>query len=50
MDLRSEEPSMMDRMAILLQSAVDRAVDAEHAGATSRVSARVKEIGSRPGG
>ncbi len=53
-DLRSEDPGMMDRMAVLLQSAVDRAVDAENAGTASRmnarVSARVKEIGSRPGG
>ncbi len=49
-DLRSEDPSMMDRMAVLLQSAVDRAVDAENAGTNSKVSARVKEIGSRPGG
>jgi di/tripeptidase len=41
---------MMDRMAVLLQSAVDRAVEAENAGTTGRVSAKVKEIGSRPGG
>jgi tripeptide aminopeptidase len=49
-DLRSEDPSMMDRMAVLLQSAVDRAVETENGSATSRVSAKVKEIGSRPGG
>lgn len=49
-DLRSEDPSMMDRMAVLLQSAVDRALEAENNGATGRVSAKVKEIGNRPGG
>ncbi len=49
-DLRSEDPTMMDRMAVQLQSAVDRALEAENAGTTSRVSAKVKEIGSRPGG
>lgn len=49
-DLRSEDPSMMDRMVVLLQSAVDRAIDAENAGASGRVTAKVKEIGFRPGG
>ena len=49
-DLRSEDPSMMDRMAVLLQSAVDRALETENNGATGRVSAKVKEIGNRPGG
>jgi acetylornithine deacetylase/succinyl-diaminopimelate desuccinylase-like protein len=49
-DLRSEDPSMMDRMAVQLQSAVDRALDAENAGTNSRVNAKVKEIGFRPGG
>jgi di/tripeptidase len=53
-DLRSEDPGMMDRMAVLLQSAVDRGVEAENASlpnrTAGRVSARVKEIGFRPGG
>lgn len=49
-DLRSEDPAMIDRMVVLLQSAVDRAVEAENAATASRVSARVKEIGARPGG
>ncbi len=49
-DLRSEDPSMMDRMAVLLQSAVDRAIESENNGATGRVNAKVKEIGNRPGG
>jgi acetylornithine deacetylase/succinyl-diaminopimelate desuccinylase-like protein len=50
LDLRSEDPSMIDRMAVLLQSAVERAVEEENSRSTSRVQARVKEIGSRPGG
>src|SRR5690606_31729752 len=49
-DLRSEDPKMIERMTVLLQSAVDRAIESENAGTSSRVSARVKEIGFRPGG
>ncbi|MEI9813569.1 MAG: M20/M25/M40 family metallo-hydrolase [Acidobacteriota bacterium] len=49
-DLRSEDPAVIGRMVVLLQSAVDRAVEAENAGALGRVNAKVKEIGSRPGG
>lgn len=49
-DLRSEDPAMIDRMAVILQSAVERAVEAENAQTVSRVTARVREIGSRPGG
>jgi di/tripeptidase len=49
-DLRSEDSAMIGRMVVLLQSAVERAVEAENASALSRVAAKVKEIGSRPGG
>lgn len=49
-DLRSEDPAMIDRMAVLLQSSVERAVEAENASTLGRVRATVKEIGSRPGG
>lgn len=49
-DLRSEDPAMIGRMVVLLQSAVERAIEAENASASSRVAAKVKEIGSRPGG
>ena len=49
-DLRSEDAATIDRMVVLLQSAVERAVEAENASASSRVVAKVKEIGSRPGG
>lgn len=50
-DLRSESPERIDRMAALLGSAVERAIEIENARASGgRVSGRVKEIGSRPGG
>jgi di/tripeptidase len=50
LDLRSEDPTVIDRMAVLLQSAVERALEEENSRATGRVQARVKEIGYRPGG
>jgi tripeptide aminopeptidase len=50
-DLRSESPERIDRMAALLTSTVERAIDIENARASGgRVSGKVKEIGSRPGG
>jgi di/tripeptidase len=50
-DLRSEDPARIDRMAALLNQCVGRAVETENARTTGgRVAARVKEIGSRPGG
>lgn len=50
-DLRSENAETIDHMAALLGSVVDRAVEAENARRTAgKVVARVKEIGSRPGG
>ena len=50
-DLRSESLERIEKMAALLTQAVDQAVDAENArGSGPRVSARVKDIGSRPSG
>jgi len=50
-DLRSESLECIDRLAALLTSAVDQAVDTENARSSGpRVSARIKEIGSRPSG
>jgi acetylornithine deacetylase/succinyl-diaminopimelate desuccinylase-like protein len=50
-DLRSESAERIDKMAALLASSVERAVDAENSrSAGGRVAGRVKEIGSRPGG
>jgi tripeptide aminopeptidase len=55
-DLRSESPRRMDDLAALLESSMQRTLEEENARASaSRVAgkmlvARMKEIGSRPGG
>lgn len=50
-DLRSESPRRMDELATLLESAMERTLEEENARASGgRLSARLKEIGSRPGG
>jgi tripeptide aminopeptidase len=55
-DLRSERQDRMDLLARLLAATVEKAVAWENSrstaerGAGGRVAARVKEIGSRPGG
>jgi len=50
-DLRSESAERIERMAALLTSTLDRALEIENArSAGGRVTGRVKEIGSRPGG
>jgi len=50
-DLRSEKPGKIDEMASLLAVLVAQAADTENSRATGgRVIARLKEIGSRPGG
>jgi acetylornithine deacetylase/succinyl-diaminopimelate desuccinylase-like protein len=50
-DLRSEKPEKIDEMASLLGACVAQAAEIENNRATGgRVTARLKEIGSRPGG
>jgi tripeptide aminopeptidase len=49
-DLRSESAARIDEMAALLTAAVDEAIAVENSRGTGRVAAKVKEIGSRPGG
>jgi len=60
-DLRSEDADLIDRMSNLLSSVVERAVEIENSrcsgylssgvnGSSLRCTARMKEIGSRPGG
>lgn len=50
-DLRSEDPARIDRMAGLLAQCVERAAERENSRSTAgRITARLKEIGSRPGG
>ena len=50
-DIRSESPAKLDEIAALLTSTVERALEAENDRATGgKVTAKIKEIGSRPGG
>jgi acetylornithine deacetylase/succinyl-diaminopimelate desuccinylase-like protein len=49
-DIRSESPASIDEMAQLLTACVERALQVENERATSRLSARLREIGSRPSG
>ena len=50
-DIRSESTARIDELVDLLTAAVDRSLQAENERSTgTRISARVKEIGSRPGG
>jgi tripeptide aminopeptidase len=50
-DIRSENPAKLDEIAALLTSAVEQAMEAENERATGgKVTAKIKEIGSRPGG
>jgi acetylornithine deacetylase/succinyl-diaminopimelate desuccinylase-like protein len=50
-DLRSESPQRMEQLAALLASSIERALEDENSRASGgRISGRLKEIGSRPGG
>jgi tripeptide aminopeptidase len=50
-DIRSESPSRIDDLVELLTACIDRSLQLENERATGgRLSARFKEIGSRPGG
>lgn len=50
-DLRSEDPEMMNMLASALAASVERAATAENERASSgRISYRVRPIGMRPGG
>ena len=51
LDLRSEDPSTLDELASLLSYSVERAIERENRSArTSRLTAKIREVGSRPGG
>lgn len=58
LDLRSESPARIDEMAALMTQSVERALEAENgavtvgrsSGGAGRVTAKTREIGSRPGG
>ena len=50
-DIRSESATRLDEIAGLLTSAVERALESENDRATGgKVTGKIKEIGSRPGG
>ncbi|MEO8657173.1 MAG: M20/M25/M40 family metallo-hydrolase [Bryobacteraceae bacterium] len=50
-DIRSEKAERLDEMTALLTLAVEQAMEVENEAATGgRVSGKIKEIGSRPGG
>ena len=50
-DIRSESPLKLDEIAALLTSTVERALEIENDRASGgKVTAKIKEIGSRPGG
>jgi di/tripeptidase len=50
-DLRSESPDRIDQMAGLLEQSLARAVETENLRASAaKITARLREIGSRPGG
>jgi tripeptide aminopeptidase len=51
LDIRSEDPRRIDEMTVMLSSAMERALEIENSRATGgRVSAKIREVGSRPGG
>jgi tripeptide aminopeptidase len=51
LDLRSEDPAILDDFSTLLNSAVERGLERENRGArVIRLTAKIRELGSRPGG
>jgi tripeptide aminopeptidase len=51
LDLRADEPAVLDELAGLLSSAVERSLERENRiGRGVRLTAKIKGLGSRPGG
>jgi len=51
LDLRSEDPQLLDEVSALLTIAVERSLERENRDVRSeRLTAKIKELGSRPGG
>ncbi|MBV8551093.1 MAG: M20/M25/M40 family metallo-hydrolase [Acidobacteriaceae bacterium] len=51
LDLRSEEPATLDELSAMLARAMERSLEQANRSATAgRLSAKIKELGSRPGG
>jgi len=50
-DIRSESPGKIEELSDFLTTCVERAIEIENEGASGRrVTAKIREIGSRPGG
>ncbi len=51
LDLRSEEPVLLDELSTLLTACVERGLEnANRSARNARLNAKVRELGSRPGG
>jgi acetylornithine deacetylase/succinyl-diaminopimelate desuccinylase-like protein len=51
LDLRSEQPEMLEQLSQLVNHSVERALEFENRHSkTARITAKIKELGSRPGG
>jgi tripeptide aminopeptidase len=51
LDIRSESPARINELATLLTACVEKALEVENERSTNgKVTAKIKEIGSRPGG
>jgi acetylornithine deacetylase/succinyl-diaminopimelate desuccinylase-like protein len=51
LDLRSEDPQLLDEITVLLTAAVERSLERENRDVRAgRLTAKIKELGSRPGG
>ncbi len=51
LDLRSEDPAILDELASLATTAVERSLERENkASRHARLTAKIKELGARPGG
>ena len=51
LDLRSEQAGILEQLTLLVNTAVERALEFENRRAkTARITAKIKELGSRPGG
>jgi di/tripeptidase len=51
LDLRSEDAQVLDELAALLNPTMERSLEKENRGVRSgRLTAKIKELGSRPGG
>lgn len=51
LDLRSEDPQLLDEISALLTSSVERSLERENRDVRAeRLTAKIKELGSRPGG